>query len=167
MLVNLFEADILFTALSPVCSRSAHPNWGYGEVNPFGAVTLSREIPQSVLATLTQTGVMEKSTPSGLIHKQSRQIAVVDVGQQGPIPVPAPSEQSTSINSSHILTVGTLVRASAHGFAQIIPVISLRTHERTSIRAFGMTGARPAQGAATTTDDGLVRTHERTSLQVE
>ena len=57
-------------------------------VNPFGAVTLSREIPQSVLATLTQTGVMEKSTPSGLIHKQSRQIAVVDVGQQGPIPVP-------------------------------------------------------------------------------
>ena len=39
MLVNLFEADILFTALSPVCSRSAHPNWGYGEVNPFGAVT--------------------------------------------------------------------------------------------------------------------------------
>ena len=115
--VNPFEADILFTALSPVCSRSAHPNWGYGEVNPFGAVTLSREIPQSVLATLTQTGVMEKSTPSrltyysqhfpqsvlatlaqtgvmekstpsGLIHKQSRQIAVVDVGQQGPIPVP-------------------------------------------------------------------------------
>jgi len=68
MLVNLFEADILFTALSPVCSRSAHPNWGYGEVNPFGAVTLSREIPQSVLAPLTQTGVMEKSTPSRLTY---------------------------------------------------------------------------------------------------
>ena len=28
-----------------------------------------------------------------------------------------------------------------------------------------MTGARPAQGAATTTDDGLVRTHERASLR--
>ena len=28
-----------------------------------------------------------------------------------------------------------------------------------------MTGARPAQGAATTTGDGLMRTHERTSLR--
>ena len=39
MLVNLSEADILFTALSPVCVRSAHPNWGYGKVTPFGADT--------------------------------------------------------------------------------------------------------------------------------
>ena len=37
-------------------------------VNPFGADTLSREIPQSAFALLTQTGVMEKSTPSGLIQ---------------------------------------------------------------------------------------------------
>ena len=36
---HLSEADILFTALSPVCVRSAHPNWGYGKVNPFGADT--------------------------------------------------------------------------------------------------------------------------------
>ena len=70
-------------------------------VNPFGAVTLSREIPQSVIATLTQTGVMEKSTPSGLIHKQSRQIAVVDVGQQGPIPEPV---HQRTINEHQFLT---------------------------------------------------------------
>ena len=31
-------------------------------VNLFEADTLSRELPQSVLATLAQTGVMEKST---------------------------------------------------------------------------------------------------------
>ena len=70
-------------------------------VNLFEADTLSRELPQSVLAPLTQTGVMEKSTPSGLIHKQSRQIAVVDVGQQGPIPVPV---HQRTINEHQFLT---------------------------------------------------------------
>ena len=54
----------------------------------------------------------------------------------------ATSEQSTSINSPRNLTVGTLVRASAQGFAQLIPVISLRTHERTSLRA-GEDSLRP------------------------
>ena len=33
----------------------------------------------------------------------------------------------------------------------------LRTHERTSLRTGAKAGARPAQGAATTTDVGLVR----------
>ena len=70
-------------------------------VNLFEADTLSRELPQSVLATLAQTGVMEKSTPSGLTHKQSRQIAVVDVGQQGPIPVPV---HQRTINGHQFLT---------------------------------------------------------------
>ncbi|MDY4626198.1 MAG: LPD23 domain-containing protein [Prevotella sp.] len=42
-----------------------------------------------------------------------------------------------------------------------------RTHERTSLQTGAETGARPAQGAATTTDEGLVRTHERTSLPNE
>ena len=46
-----------------------------------------------------------------------------------------------------------------------LPIPTVGTHERTSLRAFGMTGARPAQGTATTTGDGLVRTHERTSLR--
>ena len=44
---------------------------------------------------------MEKSTPSGLTHKQSRQIAVVDVGQQGPIPVPV---HQRTINEHQFLT---------------------------------------------------------------
>ena len=35
---------------------------------------------------------------------------------------------------------------------------SVRTHERTSLRLGCGVGARPAQGAATTTDVGLVRT---------
>ena len=70
-------------------------------VNLFEADTLSRELPQSVLATLAQTGVMEKSTPSGLIHKQSRQIAVVDVGLPGPIPVPV---HQRTINEHQFLT---------------------------------------------------------------
>ena len=34
-------------------------------VNLFEADTLSRELPQSVLATLAQTGVMEKVNPFG------------------------------------------------------------------------------------------------------
>ena len=39
---------------------------------------------------------------------------------------------------------------------------------RTSVpTACGMTGARPAQGTATTTGDGLVRSLERASLRVE
>ena len=41
MLVNLFEADTLSRELPPVCARYTRPNWGYGEVNPFGADTLS------------------------------------------------------------------------------------------------------------------------------
>ena len=57
--------------------------------------------PQSVLAPLAQTGVMNDSTPSGLIHKQSRQIAVVDVGQQGPIPMPV---HQRTINVHQFLT---------------------------------------------------------------
>ena len=44
---------------------------------------------------------MNDSTPSGLIHKQSRQIAVVDVGQQGPIPVPV---HQRTINEHQFLT---------------------------------------------------------------
>ena len=37
-------------------------------VNPFGAASLLHCLPQSVLAALTQTGVMNNSTPSGLVH---------------------------------------------------------------------------------------------------
>ena len=70
-----------------LCSLHS-PKLGLWRSQPLRADTLSGEIPQSVLATLAQTGVVENSTPSGLTHKQSQQIAVVDVGQQGPIPVP-------------------------------------------------------------------------------
>ena len=41
--------------------------------------------------------------------------------------------QSSCSNNPHP-TVGTLIRASARSIAQVIPVIPLRTHERTSLQ---------------------------------
>ena len=51
-----------------------------------------------------------------------------------------------------------------YGCALIVHL--MRTLERASLQVGCVVGARPAQGTATTTDEGLVRTLERASLRV-
>ena len=69
--------------------------------------------------------------------------------------------------------VGTVTEVSREDFKKWVesshrktkPFAEYRSIQYTEPSGRQKAGARPAQGTATTTDDGLVRTHERTSLQ--